>query len=170
MDLNIAIIFNNRVFQHCHYDTSLFFLLQCSEILLLLIYVDDIILTESSCSAIDKFISYLSIVFHMKDLGDFHFFLRVQVSQDSTSLTLSSQSISSPCSNNLVLKGQNLVPLPLLPKNFSTWWNPNILSYTLQLDGWHIIVLIFDPFWYCLCSKFCLSIYANTSSSSSYCG
>lgn len=46
------------------------------------IYVDDIILIKSSSSTINKLISHLSTVFHIKDLGDLHFFLGVQIAQD----------------------------------------------------------------------------------------
>lgn len=61
-------------FRHYPYDTSLFFRQQGIEIIILLIYVDDIILIGSSTSAIDKIISHLSTVFHKKNLGDLHFF------------------------------------------------------------------------------------------------
>lgn len=54
----------------------------------MLIYEDDIILTGNSSSTIQKFISHLSIVFHMKDLGELHYFLGVQVVRDVHALTL----------------------------------------------------------------------------------
>ncbi|XP_011010893.1 PREDICTED: uncharacterized protein LOC105115645 [Populus euphratica] len=45
----------------------------------LLLYVDDIVLTSSSSSLIHTFITRLSKEFSMKDLGDLHYFLRVEV-------------------------------------------------------------------------------------------
>jgi hypothetical protein len=62
-------------FLRCPYDQSLFYQLQGSDILLLLIYVDDILITESSPSQISAFISHLFSVFSMKDVGDIHYFL-----------------------------------------------------------------------------------------------
>lgn len=59
----------------CPYNQSLCYRTQGSNILLLLIYVDDILLTGSSSSHIFKFIAHLSTTFHMKDLGDIHYFL-----------------------------------------------------------------------------------------------
>jgi len=44
-----------------------------------LLFVDDIILTSSSPSVLHRFISVLSRQFAMKDLGDLHCFLVVQV-------------------------------------------------------------------------------------------
>lgn len=43
-------------------------------ILILLLYVDDIIVTGSASSLIYSFINRLSHEFAMKDLGDLHFF------------------------------------------------------------------------------------------------
>ena len=75
-------------FTRCPYDQSLFYRTQGSDILLLLIYVDDILLTGSSSSQITKLIAHLSVVFHMKDLGDIHYFLGLQIARDESSLTV----------------------------------------------------------------------------------
>ena len=75
-------------FIRCPYDQSLFYRTQGSDILLLLIYVDDILLTGSSSLQITKFIAHLSAVFHMKDLGDIHYFLGLQIARDVSSITI----------------------------------------------------------------------------------
>jgi histone deacetylase 1/2 len=75
-------------FTRCPYDQSLFYRTQGSDILLLLIYVDDILLTGSSSSQITKLIAHLSVIFHMKDLGDIHYFLGLQIARDESSLTV----------------------------------------------------------------------------------
>jgi histone deacetylase 1/2 len=75
-------------FTRCPYDQSLFYLHQGSDILLLLIYVDDILLTGSSSSQIIKLIAHLSAVFHMKDLGDIHYFLGLQIARDESTITI----------------------------------------------------------------------------------
>ena len=53
---------------------------------MLLIYVDDIIAGNSS--QISKFISNLVLVFNMKDLGELHYFLGIQVTRDQSTITL----------------------------------------------------------------------------------
>jgi hypothetical protein len=75
-------------FTRCPYDQSLFYRQQSSDVLLLLIYVDDILLTGSSPSQISAFITHLSSVFRMKDLGDVHYFLGLQITRTDTALTI----------------------------------------------------------------------------------
>lgn len=45
----------------------------------LLLYVDDIVLTASSSSLMQKIIKHVSSALAMKDLGPLHFFLGIQV-------------------------------------------------------------------------------------------
>jgi len=57
--------------------------------IIILLYVDDIILTGSCTKALDLFVKSLSAHFHMKDLGDLHYFLGIQVTRTSAGLLLS---------------------------------------------------------------------------------
>lgn len=57
-----------------------------SHVLILLLYVDDIILTCSYNSLLDQFISSLSHQFAMKDLGNLHYFLGIQAVRSSNGL------------------------------------------------------------------------------------
>lgn len=57
--------------------------------LVLLLYVDDIILTGSNSSFLTHFIQTLSMEFEMKDLGPLHYFLGIQVTPASNGLFLS---------------------------------------------------------------------------------
>lgn len=70
-------------------DTSMFVFLYDKHILILLLYVNDIILTGSSPKLISHLISKLSFEFSMKDLGDLHYFLGVQAVRTSSTLFLS---------------------------------------------------------------------------------
>ena len=45
----------------------------------ILIYVDDIIVTSSSDQAITALLHHLSSEFALKDLGDLHYFLGIEV-------------------------------------------------------------------------------------------
>ena len=72
-------------------DTSLFIFNSAEVRLFALVYVDDIILTGSSISAVDDLIRSLSLTFPIKDLGSLNFFLGVEVHRSSTGLHLSQQ-------------------------------------------------------------------------------
>jgi hypothetical protein len=59
----------------------------------LLIYVDDIIVTSSSDSAILALVRTLSTDFALKDLGDLHYFLGLEVHKHSNGLLLNQESM-----------------------------------------------------------------------------
>ncbi|WMV09485.1 hypothetical protein MTR67_002870 [Solanum verrucosum] len=64
----------------CSKTDSLLLILQCDrEMILLLLYIDEIIITDSSSELIANIITGLGKEFTMKDLGPLHFFLRVDV-------------------------------------------------------------------------------------------
>jgi len=69
-------------------DTSMFVYHHGSTTLILLLYVDDIILTGSSLSVLKRFISVLYHHFAMKDLCDLHYFLGAQVVRNSQGISL----------------------------------------------------------------------------------
>jgi hypothetical protein len=70
-------------------DTLLFIFWRGSDILYLLLYVDDIFLTTSSTMLLQHTISALKRKFTMRDLGSLHHFLRVSVQQRPNELFLS---------------------------------------------------------------------------------
>ena len=59
--------------------------------ILLLVYVDDIIITGPNLSHIKDLIFELDSVFSLKDLGDLHFFLGVEVTREATGMYLTQQ-------------------------------------------------------------------------------
>ncbi|KAG8474686.1 hypothetical protein CXB51_031150 [Gossypium anomalum] len=65
-------------------DDSLFVKVATKSIVYVLIYVDDIIITRSSTDVIKCFIQQLHNEFSLKDLGDLHYFLGIEVSWSST--------------------------------------------------------------------------------------
>ncbi|XP_026429730.1 uncharacterized protein LOC113326169 [Papaver somniferum] len=69
-------------------DHSLFTYFSNIEVLLLLLYVDDIILIGSSPSLLSRFVSTLSTSFAMKDLDDLHYFLGIEVTKYTSSNNL----------------------------------------------------------------------------------
>jgi len=69
-------------------DPSLFILHTGTETILLLLYVDDIILTGSSSYMLSNLINSLGLQFHMKDLGALHYFLGIEVKRAPDNLFL----------------------------------------------------------------------------------
>lgn len=69
-------------------DPSMFILKNSQGTVILLLYVDDIILTGSSDSLIESVINYLASRFAMKDLGALHYFLGIEAKRSSSSLEL----------------------------------------------------------------------------------
>ncbi|KAJ4776116.1 hypothetical protein LUZ62_060373 [Rhynchospora pubera] len=76
-------------FHESQYDPSLFISHANNHITIILVYVDDILITGSSISFISKFIDLLHTRFSLKDLGSIHFFLGIELSSFSNGLHLS---------------------------------------------------------------------------------
>jgi hypothetical protein len=72
-------------------DTSLFIYSKKNVTIFMLIYVDDIIVTGSSKEAIDALLCDLKQDFALKDLGDLHNFLGVEVRKDTEGIVLSQE-------------------------------------------------------------------------------
>ena len=75
-------------------DTSLFIYRRGSDLVYLLLYVDDIVLTASSAGLLRWAIQALQSEFSMKDLGSLHHFLGIIVTSDSSGLLLSQRQYS----------------------------------------------------------------------------
>ncbi|KAL9263996.1 Retrovirus-related Pol polyprotein from transposon RE1-like protein [Drosera capensis] len=79
-------------------DNFMFVYRRHSQVLILLLYVDDIVVTGTSHTLLSSFISVLSSEFAMKDLEDIHYFLGIQVLRTRMGLFLSQEKyISSIC-------------------------------------------------------------------------
>ena len=70
-------------------DPSLFILNSGNTMVYVLVYVDDIIITGNNQPAIDRIIDRLSSTFALKDLGQLHYFLGIEVVHDIKNLVLS---------------------------------------------------------------------------------
>ena len=66
---------------HSKTDSSLFMFHRCYDIAYLLLYVDDIILTELSAVFLQRVISYLHGEFSMTDLGSLNYFLGISAQE-----------------------------------------------------------------------------------------
>jgi histone deacetylase 1/2 len=72
-------------------DTSLFYYNKRGHSIFVLVYVDDIIVASSSSQATDALLADLKAEFALKDLGDLHFFLGIEVKRGRDVLTLTQE-------------------------------------------------------------------------------
>jgi hypothetical protein len=70
-------------------DTSLFFYNKGGVSIFMLIYVDDIVVASSSEKVVDALLHDLGMDFALKDLGDLHYFLGIEVQRVSDGIILS---------------------------------------------------------------------------------
>ena len=76
-------------FAHTYADSSLFVKNITGGVVILLVYVDDIIITGSNSGEIHAIIHSLAAEFEITDLGSLHFFLGIQISRCHDTLFLS---------------------------------------------------------------------------------
>ena len=72
-------------------DTSLFFYKKGKIIIFMLVYVDDIIVASSSQDAVNALLEDLKRDFALKDLGDLHYFLGIEVKKVTDGIVLSQE-------------------------------------------------------------------------------
>ena len=70
-------------------DTSLFIFHKAGDIVVILVYVDDILVTGSNDQLVEKVIHHLSSEFVFKDLGEFNYFLGLEVTPSVEGLHIS---------------------------------------------------------------------------------
>ena len=76
-------------------DTSLFFYRKGNHVIFMLVYVDDIIVASSSHKAVDALLQDLEKDFAIKDLGNLHYFLVIQVQRNKGELLLTHERYAS---------------------------------------------------------------------------
>lgn len=75
-------------FHNSRLDTSLFYLQKGSQMVILLIYVDDLIVTGNDLSLITRLISVMNQKFTLKDLGPLDYFVGIQITHLPTGIHL----------------------------------------------------------------------------------
>jgi hypothetical protein len=76
-------------FVHCKSDPNVYMLRMVDSLLLLVLYVDDLLITGCSTSVIVAVKRILHDRFLMMDMGPLHFFLGLEISQDASGIKLS---------------------------------------------------------------------------------
>jgi hypothetical protein len=74
---------------HCNSDPNVYILRMVDSLILLVLYVDDLLITGCSTSTIVAVKRILHDKFLMMDMGPLHFFLGLKISQDASGIKLS---------------------------------------------------------------------------------
>jgi hypothetical protein len=101
-------------FTICKADTSLFIYNRSGVIIYLLVYVDDIIITSSTPMAVTALLKDLRSDFALKDLGELHFFLGIQVTKSADGLVLSQEKYASEILQNAEMTHCKPIHTPLV--------------------------------------------------------
>jgi histone deacetylase 1/2 len=94
-------------------DSSLFTYSHGADAAFLLLYVDDIILTASSSGLLQRIVDKLTGEFAMKDLGDLHFFLGIQVTRTPAGFFLSQQHYAEEILERAAMDNCKSAPTPI---------------------------------------------------------
>lgn len=127
--------------------------------LVLLLYVDDIILTGENPQLLSSFISTLGKEFDMTDLGDLHYFLGIAASRSSSGLFLSQTKYALEESCHALLQAHEH-PVIYWHEAFTGLWYAVFRPLFLSKPCWRIAVSHSHTAWSFLCREFFFSIYA----------
>ncbi|KAM1452490.1 hypothetical protein ACFX2I_039449 [Malus domestica] len=104
-------------FNNTYSDSSLFVKCVGAEIVILLLYVDDIIITGSAAATIQQVIAQLTTEFELKDLGPLHFFLGIQITRTASGLLLSQEKYIQDLLKKTEMLDSKPAATPCLPYN-----------------------------------------------------
>jgi histone deacetylase 1/2 len=96
-------------------DTSIFYFIQGNLTIYLLVYVDDIIVVSSPPTATDALLKCLKRDFSIKDLGDLHYFLGIEVKRSRGDLLLTQERYANDILQRLNMSKCKLVATPMCP-------------------------------------------------------
>ena len=94
-------------------DTSLFIYNKATTVIFVLIYVDDVIVSSSSSSATNALLHDLSSEFALKDLGDLHFFLGIEVKKIPHGIVMNQEKYATELLTCMRMKDCKPSPTPL---------------------------------------------------------
>lgn len=106
---------------HCSVaDPSMFVYRTNDSVMIMLIYVDDIVLTGSNTAMLDEFVTQLGAQFAIQDLGDLHYFLGIQVQRFKDGIFLSQSKYMTDLLNNTNMADCKPVSTPMSTKPISS--------------------------------------------------
>lgn len=96
----------------CH--VSLFYLKNNSLTVFILIYVDDILVTGNDPTFLSQFVSKLSTMFSLKDLGSLSYFVGIEVQRNNCGMFLSQEKYISDLLDRFKMTNCVVVPTPMV--------------------------------------------------------
>ena len=115
-------------FRHSNCDTSLFVRKTANSITILLIYVDDILLTGSNTAYIQSLLSQMHLAFSMKELGTVNYFLGISVQSTANGCFLSQKKYASELLHRAGMTDCKPSPSPIAIK--SSTFSPSNQPYS----------------------------------------
>ena len=112
-------------------DTSMFIFHSTASILIVLIYVDDIIVTRSSSQLISSLVTFLHSNFALKDLGDLHFFLGLEATRTNDNLYLTQSKYIKDLLQRVQMSDAKHIATPAATKQLSLYDGNPFLDETL---------------------------------------
>ena len=101
--------------RRCHSDHSVFSLTSDRGKVLLIVYVDDIIITGDDQKGIEELKNFLRLQFHTKDLGKLRYFLGIEVARSKDGISLSQRKYVLDILEETGLLGSKPVDTPIDP-------------------------------------------------------
>ena len=96
-----------------HYDFALFLHCTSKDTILLLLYVDDMIITSDDLSGIQELKNFLSQQFEMKDLGHLSYFLGLEIIHSTDGLYITQAKYASELLSRAGLTDSKTVDTPV---------------------------------------------------------
>ena len=115
-----------------HYDSALFLRRTDKGTILLLLYVDDMIITSDDLSGIQELKDFLSQQFEMKDLGHLSYFLGLEITHSTDGLYISQAKYASELLSRAGLTDSKTIDtsvklnMPLTPTEGKPLSNPSL--------------------------------------------
>ncbi|XP_070045860.1 uncharacterized mitochondrial protein AtMg00810-like [Nicotiana tomentosiformis] len=100
-------------FKHSHYDYSVFTQQKGSDLVVILVYVDDLLVTRTNLKLIEQMRKDLQVRFKMKDLGDLKYFLGIEFSRSEKGIQMCQRKYALELVSELGLSGGKPVTTPL---------------------------------------------------------
>ena len=131
-----------------HYDSALFLCCTDKDIILLLLYVDDMIITSDDFSGIQELKDFLSQQFEMKDLGHLNYFLGLEITHSIDRHYITQAKYASELLSQVGLTNIKTVDIPiklnvyLTPSGGKPLSNPSLYKH---LVGSLIYLIVTHP-------------------------
>ena len=119
-----------------HYDFALFLYYTDKGTILLLLYVDDMIITSNDLSGIQELKNFLSQQFEMKDLGHLSYFLGLEITHSTDGLYITQAKYASELLSRAGLTDSKTVDTPV-----------DLNVHLTPLGGNHYLILLFTDAW-----------------------